>query len=401
MANNLKIVQVCSYFPSTQWIPFYGGIESYIYNLSKFLVKNGHKVTVLTSKIPKKLPKVENIDGIRIMRIPTPTTAGGFPLMPHLFLKLLTASKDADIIHGHINSPTIIELAALVSKIMDVPLVVTYHADPIMQDITVKLPKYVQRILHKYWIIVDLILKRAKKIIATTPVYLEKSQLLRNYLQKVEVIPNSIDFNFFREPPTHDVDIFRRKYRLENNRIILFVGRLVKYKGLEYLLKAMRTVIEIFGDARLLIVGDGPLRKELEYLTRKSALEQYVSFFGNVDRENLRIIYALSDIFVLPSISNSEGFGIVLIEAMAHAKPVIASNVGGVPYVVKNGINGLLVAPKKYEMLGKSIVELLSDTNKAQELGKRGQEYVKSNYAWRSTIKRIVEMYTEIKESLK
>lgn len=401
MANNLKIVQVCSYFPSTQWTPFYGGIESYVYNLSKFLVKNGHKVTVLTSKIPKKLPKTENINGIRIMRISTPIMAGGFPLMPHLFLKLLTASKDADIIHGHINSPTIIEHAALVSKIMDVPLVVTYHADPIMQDITVKLPKYVQRILHKYWIIVDLILRRAKKIIATTPLYLQKSKILRNFLEKVVVIPNSIDFNFFKETQASDIDIFRKKYRLESNRIILFVGRLVKYKGLEYLLKAMRTVIENFGDACLLIVGDGPLRKELENLTRKNALEKYVSFFGNIDSENLRIIYALSDIFVLPSISNSEGFGIVLIEAMAHAKPVIASDVGGVPYVVKAGINGLLVPPKDYEMLGKRIIELLSDTNKAQELGRRGQEYVKSNYAWRSTIKRIVEIYTEIKESLK
>lgn len=401
MANNLKVVQVCSYFPSTQWISFYGGIESYIYNLSKFLVKNGHKVTVVTSKIPKKLPKVENIDGIRIIRLPTPTTAGGFPLMPHLFLKLLSVSKDADIIHGHINSPTIIELAALASKIMDVPLVVTYHADPIMQDITVKLPKCVQRILQNYWISVDLILKRAKKIIATTPLYLEKSKFLRNYLQKVVVIPNSIDFNFFREPKRRDIDIFRKKYRLENSKIILFVGRLVKYKGLEYLLKAMRTVIEILGDVRLLIVGDGPLRRELEYLTRKNALEKYISFFGNVNSEILRIVYALSDIFVLPSISNSEGFGIVLIEAMAHAKPVIASNVGGVPYVVNNGINGLLVAPKNYEMLGKSIVELLLDANKAQELGRKGQEYAKSNYSWNSTIKRIVEVYTKIKEGLK
>ena len=86
---------------------------------------------------------------------------------------------------------------------------------------------------------------------------------------------------------------------------------------------------------------------------------------------------------------------------MAHAKPVIASDVGGVPYVVKAGINGLLVKPKDSEMLGKSIIELLLDTNRAQELGRRGQEYVKSNYTWRSTIKQIVKIYTEIKENLK
>ena len=222
---------------------------------------------------------------------------------------------------------------------------------------------------------------------------------MKNYLQKVVVIPNSIDFSFFREPPKRDIDFFKKKHHLENSKIILFVGRLVKYKGLEYLLKAMRTVIEVLGDVRLLIVGDGPLRRELEYLTGEIALEKYVSFFGNVNREILRIVYALSDIFVLPSISNSEGFGIVLIEAMAHAKPVIASKVGGVPYVVNNGINGLLVAPKDYEMLGKSIVKLLLDPHKAQELGKSGQKHVKRNYSWTSTTKRIVEVYTEIKNA--
>lgn len=381
-------------------MPLYGGIESYILNLSKFLVKNGHKVTVITSKIPRNSPRLEHKEGVKIVRLTTPAIVSGFPLLPHLFFRLFALAKNADIIHAHINSPSIIETAAFVSIISNRPLVVTYHADPIIQDLNIKISRYFKTILGTFLNkSIDLILKRSQKIIVTTPLYMEKSNFLKDYLHKVVVIPNSIDIDFFREQNPQVIQKLKREYNIKNKRIILFVGRLVKYKGLEYLLKAMRTVLESVGNAHLLIVGNGPLRNELENLTRKYALEQCVSFFGNVDSENLSIIYALSDVFVLPSISNSEGFGIVLIEAMAHTKPVIASNVGGVPYVVKAGINGLLVKPKDYEMLGKSIIELLSDSNKAKELGRRGQEYVKSNFTWRSTIKRIVKIYTEIKET--
>jgi glycosyltransferase involved in cell wall biosynthesis len=374
---------------------FYGGIESYIYNLSKNLVKLGHKVTVVTSKMPKTLPKTENIEGIEIIRLNPPAIVGGFPIMPNLPFKLLSVSKDADIIHGHINAPAIIESATLASKIIDVPLVVTYHADPIIQDVSVKIPNCLQKVLRNYWISVALILKSAKTIIATTPLYIEKSEFLRNYLEKVVVIPNSIDFAFFREPNPQDIQIFKKNYRLENNRILLFVGRLVKYKGIEYLLKAMKTVLRTVGNVRLLIVGDGPLRGELEYLTRKMNLEKYVIFVGNVNSELLRNIYALADLFVLPSISKSEGFGIVLIEAMTYAKPIIASNVGGIPYVVNNGLTGVLVTPRNSEELGNRIIELLSDTGKAQNLGKKGQEYVRKHYSWEHTIKQLVEVYIE------
>lgn len=393
----MRIIQVCSYFPSTKWMPYYGGIESYIQNLSKFLVKNGHKVTVITSKIPRNSPRLENKEGVKIVRLTTPAIVSGFPLIPHLFFKLFAISKNADIIHAHINSPSIIEIAAFVSKLTNRPLVVTYHADPILQDLNTEFSRYVKPILGTYLNkSMDLILKRAQKIIVTTPLYMEKSNFLQNYLHKVVVIPNSIDIYSFREQNPQVIQDLKREYNIKNNRIILFVGRLVKYKGIEYLFKAMKTVIQTFKNTCLLIVGDGPLRNNLEYLSSKMNLESNIVFVGNVNSRILPNIYRIADLFVLPSISNSEGFGIVLLEAMAHAKPVIASNVGGIPHIVKNGFNGLLVAPRNYKELGNRIIDLLSDNVNSQKLGQRGQEYIIKNYSWEQTIKQIIEIYQDI-----
>lgn len=381
-------------------MPYYGGIESYIQNLSKFLVKNGHNVTVITSKIPRNSPRLEHKEGIKIVRLTTPAIVSGFPLIPHLFFKLGATSKNADIIHAHINSPSIIEIAAFVSKISNRPLVVTYHADPIIQDLNTEASRYVKPILGTYLNkSMDLILKRAHKIIVTTPLYMEKSNFLQNYLHKVVVIPNSIDIDFFREQNPQVIQDLKREYNLKNNRIILFVGRLVKYKGIEYLLKAMKTIIPAFKNICLLIVGDGPLRNKLEYLSNKMNLKSNIVFTGNVSNRILRNIYRIADLFVLPSISNSEGFGIVLIEAMAHAKPVVASNVGGIPHIVKNGFNGLLVAPRNYIELGNKIIDLLSDDIYSQKLGQRGQEYITKNYSWQQTVRQIIEIYRNISKS--
>jgi len=378
-------------------MPYYGGIESYILNLSKFLVKNGHKVTVITSKIPRNSPRLENKEGVKIVRLTTPAIVSGFPLIPHLFFKLFAISKTADIIHAHINSPGIIEIAALVSRISNKPLVVTYHADPIIQDLNIEFSRYAKTILRIYLNkSIDLILKRAHKIIVTTPLYVGKSNFLQNYLHKVVVIPNSIDIDSFREQNLQTIQDLMREYNLKNKRIILFVGRLVKYKGIEYLLKAMKTVIPAFKSICLLIVGDGPLKNKLEYLSSKMNLKSNIVFTGNVSSRILRNIYRIADLFVLPSISNSEGFGIVLIEAMAHAKPVIASNVGGIPHIVKNGFNGLLVAPRDFTELGNRIIDLLSDNVYSQKLGQRGQESIVKNYSWEQTIKQIIEVYQDI-----
>jgi rhamnosyl/mannosyltransferase len=379
---------------------YYGGIESYIQNLSKFLVKNGHKVTVITSKIPRNSPKSENKEGVKIVRLTAPAIVSGFPLIPHLFFKLCAISKNADIIHAHINSPSIVEIAAFVSKISNRPLVVTYHADPIIQDLNIEVSRNIKTllgtVLNKS---IDLILKRAQKIIVTTPLYMEKSNFLKNFLHKVVVIPNSIDIDFFRERNLQVIQDLKREYNIKNKRIILFVGRLVKYKGIGYLFKAMKTVVPAFKNTCLLIVGDGPLRNNLEYLSSKMNLESNIVFVGNVNNRILRNIYRIADLFVLPSISNSEGFGIVLIEAMAHAKPVVASNVGGIPHIVKNGFNGLLVTPRDYKELGNRIIDLLSDNVYSQKLGQRGQEYIFKNFSWDQTVKQIIEVYQDINES--
>ena len=270
-------------------------------------------------------------------------------LVPFLFLglwkQLHHIINDFDIVHAHWIIPQ-----GIVQSFFKKPYLVTGHGG----DVTS---------LNK-GIVKKLKIKCLKEASAVTVV----SEALR------EEIRNLCDVNNISIIPMGcDTKKFGKKFRVKNyfnqngKKIVLFVGRLAEKKGVTYLIEAMKKV-----DAKLIIVGDGPLRKGLE--EQAAEMKDKVVFLGSKTHEQLKEIYASSDVFVAPSVTakdgDKEGFGLVFLEAMASGLPVIGSNSGGIPSIVKDTENGFLVKEKDVDDLGEKINLLITD----QELYRKYSE---------------------------
>ena len=384
----MRVTQVASFFP-----PPYGGIESHVYYLSKELVDRGHEVTVLTSRSPKRRDVEEVKDGVLVKRLWTPLSFFNFPFMPTLLYRVLR--EETDIFHGHINSPMVVESATIGSWLREIPLVITYHADIVPEDIGLDNVALAKSISWSY----ENLFKRidagvASRIVATTPMYVECSDFLARYLDKVSVVPNGVDLDRFN--PNLDISEVRERLGFEDERIIFFAGRLVPYKGLEYLLEAFSALCKVRSDIRLVILGTGPLMSDLRRRVNMLGQSERVKFVGTVSEEDLPRFYAASDVVVIPSRSKSEGFSISALQGMACGKPVVATSVGGVPFLVKDEENGIIVKPKSWKQLFTAISRLLEDTALATRMGRAGRRRAEEFFNWGKVAKMIEKIYEEI-----
>lgn len=182
----------------------------------------------------------------------------------------------------------------------------------------------------------------------------------------------------------------------EREKKILFVGRLVERKGVRYLIEAFEIVSKKI-DTTLTIVGDGSEKDNLEKLVGERGLREKINFTGRTSTEELEECYRNCDVFVLPACIDSkgdtEGLGVVLIEAMSYKKPVIASNVGGIVDIVKDRKTGLLVPEKDSEKLAEAIIKIISDKKIACRLAENGEKFVKSRFGWDKIIDKLISVY--------
>jgi len=202
------------------------------------------------------------------------------------------------------------------------------------------------------------------------------------------IIPNGVDLKHF-SPDVSPIDEF-----CDGKINILFVGRLEKRKGLSYLLKAYQRVKGEMPNLRLIVVGPGiRLRRKYEKQVRRGGLEDVI-FMGHVAYDELPRYYKTADIFCAPA-TGSESFGIILLEAMAVGKPVIASNVGGYASIVTHGVDGLLVPPKDDKELAQALVSLAIDEPLRQRMGDMGRRKAQ-DYSWEQIAKQILNYYLRI-----
>jgi glycosyltransferase involved in cell wall biosynthesis len=384
----MKIVQVASYYP-----PYYGGIESHVYYLSQGLVDLGHEVTVLTSRVPKDGPVEEVRDGVLVKRFWTPLLLFNYPFIPALSFRVL--SEEADIFHGHINSPMVVEQAAVGSWLRRAPFVATYHADIVPEDIGLKnkvLGETISWVYESFFKKFDVSV--ADRIIATTPLYAESSAFLAEYLDKVSIIPNGVDLDRFK--PDLDVSEFKVRLGLEDRKIILFAGRFVHYKGLFCLLEAFSALRKVRTDVKLVLLGIGPLMDAVRGQVHLMKLVNEIVFVGSVSEEDLVRFYVASDIVVVPSRSRSEGFSISALQGMACGKPVIATRVGGVPFLVRNGETGIIVEPRSWEELASAMLSLLEDAVLADKMGRAGRRRAERFFGWSKVAKMTEELYEAV-----
>lgn len=333
VSTPLRVLHIGKFYP-----PHKGGMESHLQVLCEELSHTISPSVVVANDGRSRLN--ETVAGIPVSRLGTKLTLAAAPLCPDMIGCIRDA--DVDLIHVHLPNPGAV-LAYLASGHKG-PLVVTYHSDTPRQRI---LSKLFEPLLHRF-------LSKASAILVTSANYLETSSVLRKHRERCRIVPLGIRLGEFTTCDSGAARRIREKY---GNRIILAVGRLVYYKGFNHLVEAMAKV-----DGHLLLIGEGPLRAELEQLTRACGSADRVHFLGMVSSEDFPPYYHAVDAFVLPSVARSEAFGIVQIEAMAAGLPVINTQLdSGVPFVSLHGVTGLTVPPGDSAALASAINLVLTD----------------------------------------
>ncbi len=361
-----QITHVGKYFPPEN----HGGMESSLYDISKGLVKNGVKVTCLVNS-SRRISKREIVEGIEVIRCGEQTKLSSASLSTS-FLKEL-AAIDADLIHLHAPNP----LAALTGITNVVPLIVSYHCDVLSYPLLFKL----------YQPLLELQLAQAKAIVVSSPQLIENSPILKKFKEKCQVIPFGIDP---KELKVHQPiqNSLRELKNIYGKPLLLFVGRLVNYKGIEYLIRAMKDI-----DALLAIVGEGPEAPTLKKICHDLHLEEKVHFFGAVPRQNLGAYYKESEAFILPSVDAREAFGICLIEAMSFGKPLVTTAINsGVNFVNQNNLTGFSVPPKDSKALAEKINLLLNDNELCVQFG----NHAKKRFEELFTLEQMSSAYLEL-----
>jgi glycosyltransferase involved in cell wall biosynthesis len=337
------------------YYPVLGGIENHIRVLAEAQARHGHQVTVLTTHAGRGIVAGE-LGGVRVIKAGRFATVASTPLS----LSLLGALRrqKPDLTHLHAPYPPGELTQYLFGR--GRPYVMTYHADA---------TRRVQRaIMSAYGPLFRRVLRRAARVIATSPTYAASSPYLRHAADRTVIAPLGVD-----------VERFRPAARMKDRPpTLLFVGQLRHYKGLDDLLQAMTGLPQ----ARLLVAGDGPMRTKWEARGRSSDLKGRVNFLGKVDDADLPAVYRSADVFVLPANSRAEAFGTVLLEAMASGLPCVTTEVGsGTSYVVQDGLTGIVVPPRDPEALATALQPLLADRVLRARLGAAGRLRVLEHFS--------------------
>ncbi len=366
----MKILQL-----NKLYYPWIGGVEKIAQEIAEGLNKNDDlEVDVLVCN-DKNKTVIEEVNGVKVMRVKSLGVFLGMPLSFHFLHFYRNIEKNYDLIFLHYPFPLGFIAYSLFSR--DKNLVIWYHSDIVRQ----KLLEVFFRLFHLY------ALKKAKKIFVSNPNLIENSNYLKRFKEKCVVIPFGIDLEYFKENDSlkKEAEEIRKKF---GSPLILSVGRLIYYKGFEYLIKASKDL-----EAKILIIGEGKLKEKLLIMIKNYGLESKVFIIPSV--KDLRPYYLACDVFVLPSIYKSETFGIVLLEAMAFGKPVISTELGtGTSWININGKTGFVVKPRNPQELNEAIKKLLEDEKLRKLFGKnakkRAQEFSLESF--------ITRLFEEIKK---
>jgi len=367
----MRVLQLGKYYE-----PHVGGIETHLGLLAHGLSAHGIELEVLVHGAATKTVQ-ETVRGIHVTRVGALGRLMSTEFSPSLVTEL---ARPYDILHLHTPHPMAM-LAYLAARKPTHRLVITHHSDIVRQA-------RVRGILQPLF---RAVLARADAIIATSGRYLESSEELRPYHSKVRVIPYGIDLQQF-SPALKQVPSARDLRARYGPRIILATGRLIYYKGFEVLLDALKSV-----SAHLLLIGDGPLRAALEARARRNGVGDRVTFVGAVPNQDMGQYYGAADVFALPSTARSEAFGIVQIEALASALPVVnTSLLSGVPDVSLHEVTGLTVPPNDARALAGALNRLFEDVELARRFGARGRERALERFTAERMVDETLALYRDI-----
>ena len=336
----MKILQLGKFYPIR------GGVEKVMWNLTRGISARGISCDMLCACLKADIPEGGEIrmnDFGRVICVPAPVKAAATMLSPAMICWLRRHCGEYDIIHVHHPDP----MAALALWLSGYKgrVILHWHSDILKQKLLLKFYKPLQS-----WLI-----RRAEKIVGTSPVYPAQSPYLQKVQDKVTFVPIGV------EPVRFDKEAaaaLRAQY--PGKKIIFSLGRLVGYKGYKYLVEAASLLPD---DYVVIIGGEGPLRGELEAQIETLGLQEKVFLKGYLEREALSAWYGACDLYVMSSIWKTEAFGIVQIEAMSCGKPVVATRIpaSGVSWVNKDGFSGRNAEIENPQSLASAILEITSD----------------------------------------
>ncbi|GAB6065811.1 glycosyltransferase family 4 protein [Aquifex pyrophilus] len=354
--------------------PREGGIELFSYDLLEYLNKKGVKADLLcfgNETAKKEYRSFEYFESKMNIKL------NSAPLSLDFIKTFKQIEKKYDIIHVHSPNP----LAEMVALFTSKNIIIHWHSDIVRQKISYIFYKPIQQLM----------LRKAKKIICTSPQYFETSTQIENFKEKVIIIPLGLSTNRLNSEEL-DKKWLGLQSKLRGKKIVLSIGRLVYYKGFEYLIKASKY---LDNDIVILIVGDGPLYKNLKNLIKKLHLENKVFLLGRV--RNTAVFIKNCDVFCLPSIERSEAFGLVLVEALFYGKPLVTTDVygSGMSYININGITGFVVPHKNPKALANAINKILSNKDLYHTFSKNAIRRFKE-FEITSIGNRILTLYREV-----
>jgi len=372
----MKVGLISPYFA-----PARGGVETFTLKTCICLRdKYGHDVFVVTSGNDHDSMLVEERVGFKTYTLPAVMKISNTPvgLDWHGKLRKIFTIEQPDVINAHMPVPFLADIAERTRG--QIPLVLTVHND-------IEKSSFLGRLMSAgyYCVIGDKTLERSDGIIATSNYYVDSSRRLSAQRSKLTIATCGVDTDLFH-PQSSNGLVVRKGY--EGRRIILFVGSMDAthaHKGLDILIRSIAQLRDRYKDILLLAVGKGDAIPRYRKLVNKFGLNNHVLFPGPVEDFELADFYRLANVCVLPSTNRSEGLGLVLLEASACQTPVIGTRVGGIPFVIRDNITGLLVEPGNVNALARAIDRVLADSELATSLGTNGLHCVKEHFTWNTS----------------
>ncbi|KKG15983.1 hypothetical protein EO98_04575 [Methanosarcina sp. 2.H.T.1A.6] len=361
----MKILMIHDHFPNEEH-----GIYTHTHHLSNELLKR-HEIEQLNVITPMMC----KIDGKKDNYLDYPFSK--YFYLPQQIKKKIDEIKP-DIVHIHGTHPPYSLLPFILKK--NYKVVITLHGIvAIDSKNSIKGRLFLKNYLYGF--LEKTAIRKADRLIAVSPAIKNIVEKKGANPSKISVIPNGINISEHENI---------KKLRNLNHPSLFFIGRLVKQKGVDILIKSLPIIQESIQNIHLYIAGSGPQYKKLNILIEKLNLQNNVTFLGYIKGEEKISYYESIDICVIPS--SFESFSFTTLEAMASGKPVVASNVGGIPYLVDDGDTGFLFEFGDYCELAKKIIELLENKKLSEEMGKLAKKKAE-RFSWSSITDETVKLY--------
>ena len=373
-----------------------GGISPHVYYLSKSLARNGIKVYVVTCDFPGA-PQHEVVDGVEIFRIdsyknPSPDFATWVFLMNVNMQKeaaALVNSLDGKVDVFHAHDWLVANAGIGLKHVFRKPLLATMHSTEIGRRNGIHFDY--ERMIHETeaWLTYE-----AWRVICCSDYMVSHVKWAFGLpTDKLVMVPNGVDAEAYAKIGNDDLSRFRSKFALPEEKIVLFVGRLVHEKGVHVLVNAVSKILEKV-NAKFIIVGNGYMKEQLSNIVKNMGFAHKVMFTGFVDDETLKKLQKCADVSVVPSLF--EPFGIVAIEAMAAKSPVVVSDTGGLSEIVEHDVTGVKVYADNPESLAWGITKVLTDDSYANWLRNNAYKRVQEKYDWNKNAQQTKTIYNNV-----